>query len=275
MKNFISLTIIAAAAIVAIACTNKKQETENEQKALVLYYSQTGTTKAVAEEIQRQMCADIEAITSEKPYEGGIMEVMSRVQQESADQLLLNPLSSNIADYDVIFLGYPIWGGTYALPISALLLNQDFAGKTIVPFCTFGSGGIDESTTQLKSALPKADVKVGYGVRAARTAAIPTEVNRFLIENGWKKGEVEQLPDYSEQVPVTESETEIFNIACGDYQFPLGTPISFGKRETSTSTDYLFMVKSMSMSGEEAQSVIYVTVGKDEGAKPEFTKVVR
>ena len=58
--------------------------------------------------------------------------------------------------------------------------------------------------------------------------------------------------------------------ACGDYQFPLGTPVLVGKRGTSDGVDYIYEVES-----NGAKSTIYVTVGNGEGAKPEFTRVVR
>ena len=143
---------------------NTNSQAENTNRQLVLYYSETGSTKAVAEELQKQ-------------------------------------LGANIADYDVIFLGYPIWFGTYAMPIATLVKEQDFAGKTIVPFCTFGSGGLNTSTDALTKALPKATIKKGYGVRTARVAAAEKELDRFLKENGYKEGEISPLPDYSEQQP--------------------------------------------------------------------------
>lgn len=53
-------------------------------------------------------------------------------------------------------------------------------------------------------------------------------MKRFLIENGYLEGKVEQLPAYSAQQPVTPEEAAIFNAACGDYQYPLGTPVTVG-----------------------------------------------
>ena len=122
------------------------------QKKLVLYYSETGTTKAVAEELQKQTGADIEAIEAVKPYSGNFQETIQRYQQErqNREKTSLKPLKSKISDYDVIFLGYPIWGGIYAMPIITLIKENDFAGKTIVPFCTFGSGGLNTSSDALK-----------------------------------------------------------------------------------------------------------------------------
>jgi len=86
---------------------------------------------------------------------------------------------------------------------------------------------------------------------------------------------VTPLPAYSAQQPVTEQDKAIFDAACSSYQFPLGTPQTVGKRTTDDSTDYMFTVKSRGFDGTESTSTIYVTVGKEEGAKPEFTQVVR
>ena len=87
---------------------------------------------------------------------------------------------------------------------------------------------------------------------------------------------MEKLPEYSAQKPVPDAEKAIFDAACSSYQFPLGTPETVGKRETTESADYKFVVKSRGMGGgAEAQTIIYVTVGKGAGAKPEFTQVVR
>ena len=251
--------------------------TASAQKMLVLYYSETGTTKTVAEELQKQTGADIEAIACEKPYSGNFQETMQRGQREmqSGEYPALKALTKKVSDYDVIFLGYPIWFGTYANPIVTLLKQQDFAGKTVVPFCTFGSGGLNTSSDALVKALPKAKIAPGYGVRTARVAAAAKELDRFLKENGYKKGKADKLADFSAQQPVTDAEKAIFDAACSSYQFPLGTPSTVGKRETADSKDYKFIVKGRGMDGSESISTIYVTVGKEAGAKPEFTQVVR
>lgn len=251
--------------------------TSYAQKKLVLYYSETGSTKAVAEELQKQLKADIECIEAVVPYSGNFQETMQRGQKEmqSGETPAIKPLKKKIADYDIIFLGYPIWFGTYAMPIATLVKENDFAGKTIVPFCTFGSGGLNTSSEALKKALPKATIKEGYGVRTARVAAAAKELDRFLKENKYKKGKVAKLPEYSAQQPVTDKEKAIFDAACSSYQFPLGTPSTVGKRETKDSFDYKYTVKSRGFNGEESTSTIYVTVGKGTDAKPEFTQVVR
>ena len=276
MKKILFAMGIFACLVAGCAQKQQKQE-EQAQKVLVLYYSQNGATQAVAEELQKQLGADIERIEAEEPYAGDFQATIQRSGQEreKGETPALKPLQSKIADYDVIFLGYPIWFGTYAMPIATLVKEQDFAGKTVVPFCTFGSGGLNTSSEALIKALPQANIQKGYGVRTARVAAAEKELNRFLIENGYKEGAISELPDYSEQQAVKEEEKAIFDAACSDYQFPLGTPETVGKRSTDESTDYKFTVKSKGQNGEEATSTIFVTVGKEEGAMPEFTEVVR
>lgn len=248
-----------------------------QQKPLVLYYSETGTTKTVAQELQKQLGADIEAVEAVVPYTGNFQETIERSgrERQNGETPAIKPLKSRLADYDVIFLGYPIWFGTYALPIATLVKEQDFAGKTIVPFCTFGSGGLNTSTEALRQALPKANVKDGYGVRTARVAAAAKELDRFLKENGYVEGTVEPLPEYSAQQPVTPEDSTVFDAACSDYQFPLGTPQTVGKRVTPDGVDYKFTVISRGMNGEETTSTIYVTEDAAPDTKPEFTQVVR
>ena len=272
-KLLLSLAVVAG---LTTACTQQKAEKSNRQ--LVLYYSENGSTKAVAEELQKQLGADIEAIEVVEPYSGDFQATIERCnkERESGQTPALKALKSNIADYDTIFLGYPIWFGTYAMPIATLVKEQDFEGKTIIPFCTFGSGGLNTSTADLEKAFPKAHILKGYGVRAARVTKAAKELDRFLIENGYKEGTVEKLSEYSAQQPVTDAEKAIFDAACSSYQFPLGTPQTFGKRTTDDSIDYEFKVKSQGFGGGGAStSTIYVTMGKEPDAKPEFTRVGR
>ena len=266
MRKLFAFILLLAA---ATACSDKAS------KVLVLYYSQTGATKTVAEEIGRQLGADVVAFDVTAPYDGDFNATIVRCKDEMATGNLpvLAPLKVDFDKYDVIFLGYPIWFGTYAPPVSALLNEKDFTGKTIVPFCTFGSGGLESSTSALATAIPDAVVKDGYGVRAARLAAVPEEVERFLVEKGWKEGVVEALPGYSTPVPVSEEDVKVFDAACSDYTFPLGTPVAVGKRSASYGIDYVFEVESTAPEGNVSKSRIYVTVRGD--AAPEFTKVVR
>ena len=257
------LLILMLTALLFAACSNG-------QKILVLYYSQSNTTKTVAQEFQKQLGCDIAEIECEEPYTGDFGAVAQRWQKEQQEgkTAAIKPLSKNIKDYDVIFLGYPIWGGTYASPVATLLKDTDFQGKKLVPFCTFGSGGLNTSADALKKNAKNANIVDGFGIRQARIAKVAGEVEQFLIKGGFKKGTLEQLPEFSAQKAVTDQEKEIFNQACSDYQFPLGTPSTVGSRKIQGGTEYLFTVE-----GQMGSSKIYVIA--PDGAKPEFTQVVR
>lgn len=262
-------TFTALAALLLMTACN------NSPKALVLYYSQTGTTKAVAEEIQAQTGADICSFDVVQVYDGTFDETVQRCLQEREAGFVpdLTPLECDLSKYDVIYLGYPIWFGTYAPPVKALLQNVNLEGKVIVPFCTFGSGGLQSSSADLKEALPNSDVREGYGVRTARVEAAAAELDRFLIENGWKDGSMEPLPEFSDPADVTEAEAGIFSAACSGYQYPLGTPVSVCSRAIPGGTEYLFVSKMVRFDGTEGESRIFVTAA--DGKEPEFTQVIR
>ncbi len=267
--------IVATLAFVGCGQSQKGSEDASAPRCLVLYYSQTGVTEKVAQEIATILGVEAVSFDVEPPYDGTFQETVERCQQEMQTDSLpdLKPLPISVDDYDVVFLGYPIWFGTYARPVMALLEAIDFEGKTIVPFCTFGSGGLESSVSELRAACPEAEVADGYGVRASRIEKAPAEVRQYLINNGYIEGEKEDVPDYAPQQPVSDEEKEIFDAACGDYPMPIGTPVSVGARTTASSSDYLFTVTSVGRDGEEMQSLVYVTCA--EGEKPEFTKVVK
>ena len=110
-------------------------------------------------------------------------------------------------------------------------------------------------------------------MRNARISKAPNEITRFLIENGYIDGNIEVLPEYGEITDVTDEDIAVFEAACGDYQFPLGTPVTVAKRSYDGTEDYRFDVKSLTPDGREASSTIYVVV--PQGGTPEFTQVLR
>lgn len=266
-----------AAALGLTACTTKNQAPVSQSKTLVLYYSQNGSTKTVAEEIQKMTGADIDSIVAVNPYNGTFEETIARCQKEMADSTVaeLKALSVDVAAYDTIYLGYPVWFGTIARPMASFVATADLSGKKVIPFCTFGSGGLNTSVADLQKAQPNAEILNGYGVRTARIASVPAEVEYFLKSNKYIEGLVEPMPKYSEQHPVTDEEKGIFTAACSSYQFPLGTPVTCGSRVTRKSTDYLYTAQNIGQNGDTVNVTIKVTIPNKEGATPEFTEVIR
>ena len=145
MKKILLLTALLA---MAISCTKDKAP-----KTLVLYYSETGNTRVVAEALQQKLGADIEEILPVVPYTGDFQATIERGRKEMEENKFpeLQPLKSDIASYDIIFLGFPVWFGTYANPVETLLRSADFAGKKIVPFCTFGMACVPPASTPFPS----------------------------------------------------------------------------------------------------------------------------
>lgn len=272
MKRSIAIAAAAAALAGCQPQTGDTASKANHSNRLVLYYSQTGVTAQVAQELAKATGADIERIEALTPYDGTYEQTIERgrKERESGQMPAINPVQADIAAYDTIFLGYPVWFGTYANPVATVLQVKSFEGKTVVPFCTFGSGGLQASAANIQAAQPKANVVAGYGVREARIEKAAAELDRFLKENGHLAGAVEPLPPYGESAPVGEAEVAIFDAACGDYPHPLGRPIEVAYRETPDATHYRYSVDG----GTRKPWIIYVEAPAD-GSRPMFTQVLR
>ena len=262
MKRFL---IVAVMVLFAVSCGQKATS-----KALVLYYSETGTTKMVAEAIQQALGADIEEIVVVDPYDPDFNATIARGQKEMAEDNYpaIQSLVSNLQDYDVIFLGYPVWFGTYANPIETLLRTEDFSGRKIVPFCTFGSGGLDTSSKAICEKLPDAEVLPGYGVRTARVEAAPAEIDRFLKESGFLAGKYEKRAEFPAPHAVSEEESAIFDAAVGTYPMIRAKAAEVAERAVSGGKEYLF-------TAQDRGGSIKVYVLAEDGKDPVFTQVLR
>ena len=122
-------------------------------KTLVVYYSATGSTAAVAGTIADTLGADIFELTPAEPYTAEDLnwsDENSRVTREHEDETLrtvelTTATPESWADYDTVFIGYPIWWGIAAWPVDGFITANDFTGKTVIPFCTSASSGLGES----------------------------------------------------------------------------------------------------------------------------------
>ncbi len=276
MKNILLL----ATSIVALASCSasaKKTAEPAKTKTLVVFYSQTNTTRTVALEIQSKLGADTAEIKVSGEYPTDFQSTIQRWQEDMKNGVNpeIEPLGVNIADYDTIFIGYPIWGGTYAQPVASFIGANNFAGKVVFPFCTFGSGGRVSSTKQLAEVLSNATIGESYGVRQARLASAPAEIDSYLKKIGAIKGEVETLPDFSEMQDVTEADKALFDAATSSYGMYKMTPVTVCSRATSNGTDYIFTAENAGPDGSTSQLTVFVTKGADENAVPEFTAVER
>ena len=275
------MLVVATLTLTAVSCGQKKETPKEETpKMLVVYYSQTSNTQALAEEIAKRLGADIEAIKAVQPYDGDFQATVERGKQEREEGILpeIQPLTKDVAQYDVIFIGFPVWFGTYAPPVATFLDQVDLSGKKIVPFCTFGSGGLESSVKDLAVAEPNAEILPGYGVRAARMEAMPNEVDQFLKANGFIEGDFVKLEEFPEQHPVNEEEAAVFNAAVDGYPMIHAEAKTVSTRAIPDGTEYLFTAVDLSRENKPdmppaGEMQVFVTVAN--GAAPVFTKVIR
>ena len=133
--------------------SDNNTDSSSNSKILVVYYSATGSTKAVADTIADTTGADLFEITPVVPYTSDDLNWTndnSRVSVEHNDESkrdvpLTKTTPDNWADYDTVFIGYPIWWGIAAWPVNNFVEGNDFTGKTVIPFCTSSSSGLGQS----------------------------------------------------------------------------------------------------------------------------------
>lgn len=154
-------------------------------KELVIYFSVYGTAKIVAEEIAKQTGADIREIVSEVAYDGNRdhYNALLRVAQKEHDTDARPAIKEElpIADYDRIYIGYPMWCYTFPMIIYTLFDKYDFSGKTIIPFNTH-MGSRDGGTYRtIQELAPKAEVLTGLPVEMSDAENGPADaVSKWL-----------------------------------------------------------------------------------------------
>ncbi len=135
----------------------------SENKILIAYYSYSGNTKLVAEKIKNITGGEIFEIKTIKEYPRNYTDVVNLAKQEKEQDLrpeLANKI--DISNFDIIYLGTPVWWYTFATPIKTFLTEYDFTGKTIIPFCTHGGGGASATYSDMEKLCPNTTIKTGF-----------------------------------------------------------------------------------------------------------------
>ena len=144
-------------------------------KALVVYFSCTGNTKAAAQQIADKLGADVYEIVPAQPYTEDDIDYnndncrANREMNDASARPAIGGQSVDLANYDTILLGYPIWWGIAAWPVDTFVKANDFTGKTVIPFCTSGSSDIGESGAQLAALAGTGDWQEGQRFPSAVT----------------------------------------------------------------------------------------------------------
>jgi flavodoxin len=145
-----------------------------------------GNTEAAAQMIQKLTGSDVFRIDTLKAYPSDFEETTDVARQELRQKARpeLAGRVDKMADYTVIFLGYPNWWSTMPMAVFTFLEAYDFSGKTIIPFCTHEGSGIGHSESEIKKLCPKATILKGLAIRGGSVQRAGNEISAWLRELG-------------------------------------------------------------------------------------------
>lgn len=166
MKCLFLLSVILLFTFVVNAGQSAEPKTAKKQKAIIIYYSQTGMTRTMAEFIRDQSGFDIEEIKPVQPYTAGFHETVEQTRGEYQREHLppLHPLKADLDSYDMVLLGSPLWWYTLSLPVMSFLSEHDLSGKIVVPFCTRGTSPAGPVFAKVAELCPGARILEGFDI---------------------------------------------------------------------------------------------------------------
>ena len=160
--------VIAACCLMLGACaqnpknqSNNQQKGDNMKKTLVVYFSATGTTKAAAQRLAKEFNADLYEITPEVPYSAADLDWRDKTSrstiemQDKTSRPAIKGRCEKIADYDVVWIGFPVWWYTAPTIVNTFIEAHDLSGKTLNVFATSGGSNVKDSYNDLKKAYPQ------------------------------------------------------------------------------------------------------------------------
>ena len=157
MKRLFTFLIVAMTTLVLSAQT---------KKTVVAYFSATGTTEAVAKQLAKDNKADLYAIEPAEKYTAADLDWHDKKSRSSVEMNEKNARPAlkskkSLAEYEVIYIGYPIWWGVAPRIINTFIEQAELDGKTVIPFATSGGSGVEKSVTELKASYPNAKWQKG------------------------------------------------------------------------------------------------------------------
>lgn len=168
-KVIVMLAALLAVSLSACSQSDKKENKGNKEmkKVLVAYFSASGVTKGVAQQLAEVAGADLHEIKPEKPYTDADLDWRNQQSRSSVEMKDKNSRPaitgklSNMQDYDVVYVGFPIWWYTCPTIINTFMEAYDFNGKTVIPFATSGGSDIKKACDDLKAVYPGVNWKEG------------------------------------------------------------------------------------------------------------------
>lgn len=173
---------------------------KSDVKVLVAYFSYSGTTRNVATALSEKTGGDLFEITPQDGYSNVYMESNSEIR--SNERPTLTDTVENMEEYDIVFVGYPVWWHATPAPINTFLESNDLTGKLIIPFCTSGGSDIDET---MPTFLNSCD---GLAVYGERRMSGTSQLDGWLSDLGLI-GEEGQIQSKQEEAAVQETVPEV------------------------------------------------------------------
>lgn len=181
----------ALSGLLAAAAVSRAAHAADPKKMIVLYFSWSGSTQKVAEEIQRLTGCDIARIETVTPYPRDYSETV-RIAVPEREGKARPPIKQlpDLSSYDVIAIGHPIWGGQMPMALYTFLENTDLSGKTIFHFSTSGGSGLGDSQQEIARLEPQAKLLPGHtvygwgGVRDLSVVRGWLEADGIALKNG-------------------------------------------------------------------------------------------
>ena len=147
-----------------------------------------GNTEFIATEIQKNLGGDLFAIETVQEYPGSHDPLLEFAYNEKSDDVRPE-LSTHIEDlssYNYIFIGFPNWWGTMPMAMFTFLESYDFAGKTVIPFCTHEGSALGRSESDIAALIPEAELQKGLAVRGSNVDIAEDDVVSWLEELGFE-----------------------------------------------------------------------------------------
>lgn len=182
------MTLLLAACGHASATAPSDPSTEGSaanEAALVAYFSRTGNTAAVAEEIREQIGADAFEIIPVEAYSDDYDAVTEAAQEEQRTNArpAIRDSVDDMEQYETIYIGYPIWWGDMPMILYTFFDTYDLSGKTVRPFCTSGGSGLSQTVEAIRDLEPDATVTEGLHIRDAEDNQMSSEVTAWLTDS--------------------------------------------------------------------------------------------
>ena len=191
MYKFIFVLLVVVGMATASNAQEKQNMKQSNNKPLVAYFSVTGTTARAAEKLARVTGGELYAITPVESYTNADLDWNDKRSRSSVEmndpksRPAIQEAKKNIADYDVIFIGYPIWWHLAPRIIDTFIETHHLAGKTLIPFATSGGSGITNSVGALKKAYPDLNWKEGKLLKDLAFCTCSCSVTRSLLSVSW------------------------------------------------------------------------------------------